>query len=119
MSKKLIYLVSFVFVLSLVGSASAQLPKGWQSQDINTTGGSAEGPTAGVIFFLKLPNSRIVVRVPALRSWVNVDNPEPGMGVMPDIVVRPTAEDWLAGRDVVLERARRDQAPGNPRSCRF
>jgi len=42
MSKKLIYLVSFVLVLALVGSASAALPKGWQSQDINTTGGSAD-----------------------------------------------------------------------------
>ena len=42
MSKKLIYLVSFVLVLGLVGSASAALPQGWTSQDIGTTGGSAD-----------------------------------------------------------------------------
>jgi len=42
MCEKLTYLVSFVLVLGLVGSASAALPQGWQSQDINTTGGSAD-----------------------------------------------------------------------------
>ncbi|MFB0554599.1 MAG: hypothetical protein ACETWQ_14950 [Phycisphaerae bacterium] len=42
MSKKLICLISFVLVLGLVGSASAALPQGWMSQDIGTTGGSAD-----------------------------------------------------------------------------
>jgi len=42
MCKKLLYLVSFVLVLSLVGSASATLPAGWLNQDIGTTGGSAD-----------------------------------------------------------------------------
>ncbi|MEE9365984.1 MAG: hypothetical protein V3W44_04775, partial [Dehalococcoidales bacterium] len=42
MGRKLIYLVSFILVLGLVGSASAALPQGWQSQDIGTTGGSAD-----------------------------------------------------------------------------
>ena len=32
----------FVLLLSLVGNASAALPAGWQSQDIATTGGSAD-----------------------------------------------------------------------------
>ena len=72
------------------------------------TGGSAEGPTAGVMFFLKLPNSGIVVRVPAMRSWVNVSNPKPGFGVMPDVLIEPSLEDWLNERDVVLDAARRD-----------
>jgi len=40
MCKKLICLACSVFVLSLVGSASAQLPAGWQNQDIGTTDGS-------------------------------------------------------------------------------
>jgi regulation of enolase protein 1 (concanavalin A-like superfamily) len=42
MFQRLIYVVSFVLVLSLIGSASAALPQGWQSEDINTTGGSAD-----------------------------------------------------------------------------
>ena len=41
MCRKLVLMVSLAFVLSLIGNASAQLPAGWQSQDINTTGGSA------------------------------------------------------------------------------
>ncbi|MBC8470457.1 MAG: hypothetical protein H8D56_13380 [Planctomycetes bacterium] len=42
MFRKLIYVFSFVLVLSLVGSASASLPAGWLNQDIGTTGGSAD-----------------------------------------------------------------------------
>ncbi|MBA7482721.1 hypothetical protein ES707_18215 [subsurface metagenome] len=42
MCKKFTYLLSFVLVLCLVGIASAALPAGWTSQDINTTGGSAD-----------------------------------------------------------------------------
>jgi len=42
MCKKLLMLTSFMLVLGLVGPASAQLPEGWTSQDINTEGGSAE-----------------------------------------------------------------------------
>ena len=42
MCRKFTYLVSLVLVLGLVGSASAALPEGWQSQDIGTTDGSAE-----------------------------------------------------------------------------
>ena len=42
MFRKLINLISFVLVLSLVGNASAALPPGWLNQDIGTTGGSAD-----------------------------------------------------------------------------
>ncbi len=42
MCRKLFLLTSFVVVLALVGSASAALPEGWQSQDIGTTDGSAD-----------------------------------------------------------------------------
>ncbi len=41
MCRKLVLMVSLAFVLNLIGNASAQLPAGWQSQDIGTTGGSA------------------------------------------------------------------------------
>jgi regulation of enolase protein 1 (concanavalin A-like superfamily) len=42
MCRKLLFLASFVLVLSLVGSASAALPPGWISEDIgNPTPGSA------------------------------------------------------------------------------
>ncbi|MBN2592037.1 MAG: hypothetical protein JXA81_00915 [Sedimentisphaerales bacterium] len=41
MYRKSILLVLFALVLCLIGDASAALPAGWQSQDIGTTGGSA------------------------------------------------------------------------------
>ncbi|HET9228374.1 MAG TPA: M28 family peptidase, partial [Thermoanaerobaculia bacterium] len=66
------------------------------------TGGSAEGPTGGRIFFLKLPESGITVRIPAKRSLTNISNFQPGLGVAPDVEVRPTLADFLAGRDPAL-----------------
>jgi len=70
------------------------------------TGGSVEGPTAGVIFFVKLPASEITVRVPGLRSRLGLPF-VPGMGIRPDLEVGCTYDDWLAGRDEALEAAKR------------
>lgn len=47
------------------------------------TGGSSEGPTAGQMFMLTLPNSGIVVRIPVLRQFNNAVEIEPGMGIIP------------------------------------
>ncbi|MEM9166886.1 MAG: S41 family peptidase [Planctomycetota bacterium] len=69
------------------------------------TGGSAEGPTAGIIVFLTLPESGIVARLPLLDQRTSATDFEPGMGVTPDAVVRPSVADLRAGRDVALERA--------------
>ncbi len=69
------------------------------------TGGSAEGVTANTLFFLTLPHSKIVTRLPAQRIYNDVQTFEHGMGVAPDIVVHRTAEDALAGRDRAMERA--------------
>ncbi|MEM9374162.1 MAG: S41 family peptidase [Planctomycetota bacterium] len=70
------------------------------------TGGSVEGPTAGILVFLKLPNSDINVRVPLIRSVTGLSPAEPGMGVVPDVPVDITAAGFFAGRDEVLEAAR-------------
>lgn len=69
------------------------------------TGGSAEGPTAGVMFFLPLPNSGINVRIPAIRAVTGLKGANPAGGVDPDVLVVTTAADRAAGRDPVLERA--------------
>lgn len=69
------------------------------------TGGSVDGPTAGIIFFLTLPNSGITVRVPAMRVVTGLPNPRPSMGVVPDVRVVTTAEDYFAGRDAALDAA--------------
>lgn len=71
------------------------------------TGGSAEGPTGGQIVFLTLPHSGIEVRIPLLRSRLDIARFTPGLGVAPDVAVPETLADWLAGRDARLERALR------------
>ncbi len=61
--------------------------------------GSAEGPTSGAIFLLKLPESGIKVRVPEAWNRTNIGNFEPGKGVAVDQLVVPTVADFEAGRD--------------------
>jgi hypothetical protein len=70
------------------------------------TGGSAVGPTAGFILFLRLPNSQIVVRVPDMWNRMAVTHAREGYGVDPDVRVTATRDDVLAGRDPVLGAAR-------------
>lgn len=70
------------------------------------TGGSAEGPTAGVVFFLTLPESGVVARIPMFRQWNNVDSFEEGMGVTPDEVVPMTVAAYRMGADPALDRAK-------------
>jgi hypothetical protein len=70
------------------------------------TGGSAEGPTAGQILFLKLPNSGMRIRIPLKRSDVNVSNAVAGMGVFPDVDGTETLSDFRARVDRALITAR-------------
>ena len=69
------------------------------------TGGSQEGPTANIIFFLVLPESDITVRVPAQWTIQNVTDPVFGRGFDPDIAAPLTYETWLAGADPALNAA--------------
>ena len=69
------------------------------------TGGSAEGPTAGLLFTLTLPESGIRTRVPFFRYYNNVESFEPGMGVSPDIEAPMTAAAYLAGNDPAYDAA--------------
>ena len=69
------------------------------------TGGSAEGPTAGVIAFLTLPKSGIVARMPLVWSRTSVQDFVRGMGVTPDVVAPMTTESLRAGRDPAMEAA--------------
>ncbi|MHC4437608.1 MAG: PA14 domain-containing protein, partial [Planctomycetota bacterium] len=48
MCKKLVLLVTVAMVLSLVGSTSAQLPAGWQSQDVGTPAPGSADESGGV-----------------------------------------------------------------------
>lgn len=69
------------------------------------TGGSADGPTAGRVFMLRLPASGITVRIPQVWNRMG-DPPVPGgRGVAPDVVVAETVADFRAGRDAAMEVA--------------
>ncbi|WP_017669879.1 S41 family peptidase [Blastomonas sp. AAP53] len=61
--------------------------------------GSAEGPTAGRIFLLKLPVSGIKVRVPEAWNRNAIESFDLGKGVAVDQLVVPTLADFEAGRD--------------------
>ncbi|WP_310571049.1 S41 family peptidase [Gemmatimonas sp.] len=65
------------------------------------TGGSAEGPTAGQILFLRLPASGARVRIPLKRTDVHAPFIA-GMGVFPDIDATESIDDLRANRDRAL-----------------
>ena len=70
------------------------------------TGGGYEGNNSGDTQFVVLPSSGITVSVPLwCYTTAGVGPGHHGRGVEPDVAVRATIEDVLAGRDVVLERA--------------
>ncbi|MBY0556715.1 MAG: hypothetical protein K2P77_05895 [Burkholderiaceae bacterium] len=69
------------------------------------TGGSAEGPTAGTIFLLTLPNSGLKVRIPSKWNRSSVPHFTPRRGVAVNVQVTPTYADLLRARDTVLEVA--------------
>lgn len=71
------------------------------------TGGAPRGPTAGLLFTLTLPKSRLRVNIPALRERTTVDEYAEGAPVLPDLQVETTRADFLARRDPVLTAARR------------
>jgi hypothetical protein len=73
------------------------------------SGGSPDGPTAGSIFLMTLPNSKIPVRIPNRFNQMNTNLFETGKGLRPDIEVMQTPADFIANRDVVLEAARADK----------
>ena len=61
--------------------------------------GSAEGPTSGSIFLMKLPESGIKVRIPEAWNRTAISSFAPGKGVAVDQLVVPTLADYEAGRD--------------------
>ncbi len=69
------------------------------------TGGNPDGPTAGIIFFLKLPNSEITVRVPWFLQISDSVEHFYGQGLSPDVPVTTSVEEELNGIDRSLEVA--------------
>ncbi len=70
------------------------------------TGGNPMGPTAGSIFFLKLPESGFTLRLPAFRYRVNSGQVEDGVGLVPDVAAPDTVASLRAGTDPAMDAAR-------------
>lgn len=68
-------------------------------------GGSAEGPTAGLLFTLTLPESGIKTRIPAIRAYHNIESFEPGLSISPDVYAPMTVKAFLEKRDPAMEAA--------------
>lgn len=69
------------------------------------TGGNPLGPTAGTIFFFKLPESGITLRLPVIRQVNNVGDLPKGLGLVPDVEAPDTVASFRAGRDPAKEAA--------------
>lgn len=67
--------------------------------------GSAEGPTSGSIFLMKLPESGIKVRIPEAWNRTAIASFALGKGVAVDQLVVPTLADFEAGRDRTISVA--------------
>lgn len=65
------------------------------------TGGGYLGNTAGWDFPLTLPNSKLIVHIPMIRTFNAVTGPE-HRGVSPDYPIPETIEDLVLERDSVL-----------------
>ncbi len=69
------------------------------------TGGNRRGINGGAFFFLRLPESGIVVDLPLIASFPAM--PQPDAAIAPDVFVPTTAEDIRTGRDAQMEAATR------------
>ena len=72
-----------------------------------TTGGNQKGVTAGAMFFMLLPNTKIEIDVPLIGTDLAVAKTFPDAGVQPDVYVKPSIEDAVKGIDTELETVKR------------
>ncbi|MEL6867064.1 MAG: S41 family peptidase, partial [Bacteroidota bacterium] len=68
------------------------------------TGGTKMGITGGQMFFLNLPNSKIEIDIPLIGYYPVKVMPEEG--ILPDVLVALTADDFIKGIDPQLEKAK-------------
>lgn len=67
------------------------------------TGGNRRGINGGCFFFVRLPTSGIEFDLPLIGYFRR--NPEPDAGIIPDVIVVPSIDDVVVGRDPVMGRA--------------
>ena len=68
-----------------------------------TTGGNQRGITAGAMFFMSLPNTKIEIDVPLIGMNYDLAKTRPDEGVSPDVYVKPNIMDAVKGVDTEME----------------
>ncbi len=66
------------------------------------TGGTFNGTVAGVMPIVKLPHSKLKLRVGLMTIKPEQQTEKEGYGVLPDVYIKPTEEDFLSEKDVEL-----------------
>lgn len=70
------------------------------------TGGGYYGNNSGSFAIVTLPNSRLNVGIPLVAYYTKVSGyPYPDHGVIPDYIVKPSANDIITGQDPVMKFA--------------
>src|SRR5208283_2988166 len=64
------------------------------------TGGNQRGINGGAFFFLRLPKSQIEMDLPLIGSFPVSSQPDAGL--TPDVLVTPTLQDIISGKDVEM-----------------
>ena len=67
-----------------------------------TTGGNQKGVTAGAMFFMLLPNTKIEVDVPLIGTDLITAKNLPDTGITPNIYVKPNINDVIKGIDTEM-----------------
>jgi Peptidase family S41 len=72
-----------------------------------TTGGNQRGITAGAMFFMSLPNTKIEVDVPLIGMNYDLAKTRPDAGLSPDVYVKPNILDAVRGIDTEMEMVKK------------
>lgn len=96
----------YVLIDANNSSATFQFAQTVQQNKLGTligqpTGGSQRGINGGAFFFLRLPKTQIEMDLPLIGSFPA--SPQPDSGLAPDILVTPTLQDIIVGKDVEME----------------
>ena len=67
------------------------------------TGGNLMGTNGGMMYFLRLPHSKVEVDIPIYGTFPTDEQPD--RGVIPNIIANRTVEDAQQGVDTILEAA--------------
>ncbi|NII28786.1 hypothetical protein HB364_27135 [Pseudoflavitalea sp. X16] len=69
------------------------------------SGGAAEGNTSGLNALVKLPHSKLSLKIHLYEYWNAIPPGKKGRGTLPDHAVETHVADWLQGIDAPMKRA--------------